>query len=258
MTRYLFGDSDVAERRLKILADVYADSTASFVLGAVDEKPRLLLDLGCGPGYTTHLLADVLGCKQAAGLDNSRHFINTARKSATARVSFHLHDVTRVPFPVAPADLLFCRFLMTHLRDPEVLLSRWATQLNSGGLLLMEEVEGIQTSNKSFISYLEIVEAMIKAQKGNLYIGPILNEMKIPETLKIVSSAVKRLSVPAHKAASMFSLNIETWKHVPFVLANYSSSLIEDLEKTLKRLAVKTGAGSKIEWQLRQIVFERR
>jgi trans-aconitate methyltransferase len=164
LTQYLFGDSDLAGHRLKVLAEVYADSTKSFVVDSIKKKPRVFFDLGCGPGHTTHLIANALGCEQAVGLDNSEHFISLAQTSATDRVSFHLHDVTTIPFPAGSADLLFCRFLMTHLRDPQAALSRWGTQLNAKGLLLIEEVETISTSNRIFAAYLEIVDAMLKNQ----------------------------------------------------------------------------------------------
>jgi trans-aconitate 2-methyltransferase len=257
LTRYLFGDSDLAGHRLKVLADVYADSTKAFVIESVQEKPRLFLDLGCGPGHTTHLLAEILACECAVGLDNSRHFIALAQKSSTNRVSFQLHDITTTPFPTGPADLLFCRFLMAHLNDLQSIILNWFPQLNSHGRLLMEEVEDILTTNKAFVAYLEIVDAMVKDQGGNLYVGSMLDEMKMPDSLRKVKSEIKRLAVPTQKAALMFSLNIQTWKHEPFVLANYSSSFIEDLEEDLKHLSMQSGIETDIEWNLRQMVLER-
>ena len=92
--RYLLGDTYLAARRLKVLAEVYKESTRSFVLESVDDDPHLLVDLGCGPGHTTHFLADILRCDRAVGLDNSEHFIELARKTETDLISFRLHDVT--------------------------------------------------------------------------------------------------------------------------------------------------------------------
>lgn len=76
---YLFGETDIAARRLKVLAEVYAVSTRAFLLGQVPTRPRAAVDLGCGPGYTTHLLADVLQAERTVGLDNSEPFIALAR-----------------------------------------------------------------------------------------------------------------------------------------------------------------------------------
>ena len=81
------------------------------------------------------------------------------------------HDVTQVPFPDGPVDLLYSRFLLTHLSDHRNVLDRWATQLHDQGLLMLEEVEAIDTDNEVFRLYLEIVEAMLAEQSQNLYIG---------------------------------------------------------------------------------------
>jgi len=258
LTEYLFGDSDLAGHRLKILAEVYADSTKAFVIGHVRRKPRLFFDVGCGPGYTTHLIANVLGCEQAVGLDNSEHFISLAQKSATDSVSFQLHDVTKIPFPAGPADLLFCRFLMTHLLDPQAALSRWATQVVPKGLLLIEEVETIMTANPIFTEYLQIVDAMLKAQNRMLYIGPSLDSIHPPGSLKKVRSTLNQLVVPTHQAALMFYLNIQTWKRQPFVRTNYYSSSIENLEKAMGILSAAKKDEIEIQWTLRQMVFESR
>ena len=55
----------------------------------------------------------------------------------------------------------------------------------------------------------------------------------------------------------MFYINIQSWKHQPFVWANYQEETIAMLENQLERLATKEGHSSGIEWGLRQIVFER-
>ena len=255
--QYLFGDTDLAARRLKFLADVYAESTRAFIVDAVADTPRLVVDLGCGPGYSTHFLADVLRGEHAVGLDNSEQFISLARETETDEVSFHLHDVTSLPFPVGPGDFFYCRFLLTHLHDPQDVVLGWATQLRPKGLLLMEEVEWIRTENPVFTTYLSIVEAMLENKSGKLYVGQTLDSLNDTDILERRASRVAHLPVSNHKAATMFSMNIQTWKYQPFIQMNYSSSMIDQLEEDLKSLADKSGSETEIEWGLRQLVFER-
>lgn len=253
---YLFGDTDVAARRLKVLAEVYAESSRAFLLEAVNGAPNFVIDLGCGPGYTTHFLADALGCGHAAGLDSSGHFISVARKTETGRVSFHLHDVTSVPFLVGPGDLLYCRLLLTHLREYEALLVRWATQLQPGGLLLIEEVKSIQTENSVFASYIKIVEALLKHQGNSLYAGKSLDRLKDTPILSRRASRVKRLPVENNRAAAMFSLNIRSWKEHPFVRSNYPCAVIDRLVRALDQMAQEPTGATDIEWGMRQMVYE--
>jgi ubiquinone/menaquinone biosynthesis C-methylase UbiE len=255
--QYLFGDSDIAVQRLKVLAQVFSDTTRAFFLEAAVHKPRLALDLGCGPGYSTHLLVEVLQCDRAAGLDNSEHFISLARQSKTEQVSFYLHDITSVPFPVRPADLLYCRFLLTHLKEPQDIVAKWATQLNLEGLLLMEEVEWIDTKKTVFTTYLEILQAMLEHQSNNLYVGPVLNGLAETDNLKRQINRVKPLQVSTQQAATMFFLNMQAWKHQPFIQAHYSASTINQLEENLITLTKQRDGGMEIEWGMRQLAFER-
>ena len=245
---YLFGDTDVAAQRLKILADVYAESTRTFILDTVIDRPRLAVDLGCGPGFTTHLLADATQCDHAVGLDNSEHFVSLAQKTATDRVSFYRHDVASAPFPIGPSDLLYCRFLLTHVANPQAVIAQWGSQLQMRGLLLIEETEWIHTSNVPFAEYLKIVEAMIEHQGTNLYAGAVLDRMEDVHRLERRISQVRRVPVSTAQATLMFSLNIRSWREQPFVRENYTPSLITQLEHDLENLTRKYDTDIEIEW----------
>jgi SAM-dependent methyltransferase len=235
---------------------VFAPSTRAFLRTSVSGEPSLVLDLGCGPGYTTHFLAETLPGGRAVGLDHSEHFISLARQTVTQRVSFQVHDVTQVPFPTGPADLLYCRFLLTHLQDPEAVVARWMDQLRPGGLLLMEETEGIQTEIAAFRTYLQIVEAMLADQSNTLYVGPTLDGLTSPGRAMKRQSQIGCSPAAIGRAATMFWLNIQTWKHHPFVQAHYSLGVIQELEEELKALSSESNSDVAIEFGLRQLVFE--
>jgi trans-aconitate 2-methyltransferase len=255
--QYAFGDSDIAARRLELLAAVFASSSRPFLLRAAGDNPRLVVDLGCGPGHSTRFLADVLPCEHVAGLDNSEHFLARARQTPTEKLSFHLHDVTAVPFPVEPADLLYGRFLLTHLPEPQSVVARWATQLRPGGLLLLEETEWIHTRHGLFATYLEIVEALLASQGNDLYIGGALESLTDSAALRRRSSELARLPVSNRDTAALFFLNIQSWKHRPFIRTNYPAAMIEQLEAGLEALAQGSSGEAEIEFGLRQIVWER-
>ena len=255
--QYMFGDTDIAAHRLKVLAEVYAASTRAFLCDAVTCRPRIVLDLGCGPGHTTHLLSDVLDSSYALGLDNSEHFIALAEQTRTAEISFCWHDVTTVPFPAKAGDLLYSRLLLAHLRDPRKVLLAWATQMRPKGLLLLEEVEWIETSSAVFTTYLEIVTALLAQQSTNMYAGQDLHKLQDPEQLRRRTSQVQRVPVTSAHAATMFFLNMQTWKQQPFIQAHYASSLIDLIEQELHGLIEGSHHDAEIEWGMRQLVYER-
>ncbi len=256
-TSYAFGDSDIAARRLHLLSEVFAESSRAFLLETLTRRPELAVDLGSGPGNSTHFLANTAQSLDTVGLDNSEHFIFLAKKTETKNVRFYLHDVTSVPFPVPPGDLLYCRFLLTHLKNPQQDVGNWASQLRSAGLLLMEELEWIDTTNSVFASYLKIVESMLVSQSNTLYVGKVLNELQIGEPLQRRLTQIATLPVDTRRAASMFFLNIQSWRAHPFVKGNYPPVVINELQDDLRGLMEQSPGKKEIVWSLRQLVFQR-
>ena len=254
---YAFTHTDRARQRLKVLADVYAASTSLFLHECLtnSETPSLAIDLGCGPGYTTHLLANTLQTQQIIGLDLSPDFIASAQKSATPAVSFACHDITSVPFPTPPANLLYCRFLLTHLQHPQIIIERWSTQLQPGGLLLIEETEWIHTQHDLLARYLEIVSAMLAHQANNLYIGPTLEAQAQNSSLQTKVSRVQVVKVSTAQAAMMFWMNIQSWKQQPFIQTHYAPDLINNMEEDLHTLTQITHSKNEITWGLRQLAL---
>jgi SAM-dependent methyltransferase len=251
------GHSELAAARLELVARVFEPATRALLREAGPGARDLGIDLGCGPGHTTALLAEVVRCRRTVGLDLSSEFIERARGHASDRVSFQVHDVTTVPFPLGPADLLYCRFLLTHLRDPAELLARWATQLAPGGLLMVEEVEWIVTSSPTLEEYLEILDRMLRSQSNQLYVGPELERAPVPGSLAKRKSAIFQLPVfPAH-AAAMFGMNLRTWRGHSFVRENLEEREIQRLERDLDALRTHPPAGVGIVWQLRHLVYQR-
>jgi len=255
--RYAFADSDVAARRLGLVAEVFAGSTAAFMASAVRRAPALALDLGCGPGHSTHVLATVTGGRRTVGLDRSEAFIAAATRTATATVSFQHHDVTRLPFPVGLAELAYCRFLLTHLRDPGAVLTAWVTALAPGGLLVVEEVEWIETTSPTFREYLAIVEALVARSGGTLYVGRRLDGLGDAGALRQRASTVTRLPVADRRAAAMFALNLAAWGDDRDLRARHGEEALARLGALLRATAESADDASRITWGLRQIVFER-
>src|SRR5579859_4118738 len=98
---YVFKDTDLATRRLHVLTEVFEPASRAFLRDmAAGERHALALDLGCGPGYTTRLVAEVTGCEQAFGMDASERFVARAStENASEHISFVRHDLTQIPFP---------------------------------------------------------------------------------------------------------------------------------------------------------------
>jgi len=255
--RYAFGDSEIAAARLEMVARIFEPATRALLREAGPAARNLGVDLGCGPGHMTALLAEVLRCRRTVGLDFSAEFIERAHRFASDSVAFHVHDVNVVPFPVGPADLLYSRLLLPHLRDPVQVIARWATQLVPGGLLMLDEVESIATNSPALKRYLEILDQMLQSQSNQLYIGSELEGAAVPPSLAKRKSGILDFPVFPADAAAMFALNLRTWRDHPFVREHVEEQEIERLERDLDAVRTHAPTGVGIVWKLRHLVYQR-
>src|SRR5271169_5735231 len=122
---YAFGDNNMAARRLALLDQVFGPSSRSMLADFATSPIALAYDLGCGPGHTTAMVAQLSRATRTVGLDNSAPHISRAHASASGSVEFAVHDVLALPFPAGPADLIYCRMLLAHLRDPVSAVRSW-------------------------------------------------------------------------------------------------------------------------------------
>lgn len=255
LEQYQFGHTDLAAERLRIVAEVFRDSSADFLRVAAPEAPLIAVDLGCGPGMTTQLLRDVTRPRRSIGLDLSQAFLDVARR-AVPDAEFLPHDVTAIPFPTPPADLGFCRYVLAHLREPERRIADWMTQLAPGGRLLVEEVEAIDARRPTFAFYLETVAAMLVSQGTELYLGPRLAAMTDPPGTRRVHDRVTRLRVTNRDAARMFATNIPNWRERPFIRETRTPEQLDELRADFDRERLREDETSEIMWRLRRIAWE--
>jgi trans-aconitate 2-methyltransferase len=251
---YAFGDSAAAARRLDLLADLFEPPTRAFLERFAGRPLGLAVDLGCGTGRTTRLLASVLGPRRALGLDQSASFVARAVAAAPAGVGFAVHDVTAVPFPAGPADLCFCRLLLSHLPDPAAMVAVWATQLAPGGLLLVDEVDQIHTADPALGGYLEVAAALLASRGQTLEVGPLLHRLPDPPGLARRHDRLAILAPPAGRAAAMFAENLAVWggQAVRDGVAGQ-----RDVDALAADLATVAGGGrpATITWELRQLAW---
>ena len=121
--------------------DVLARSSSDVRKRAVDagRVPRAL-DLGCGPGFFSIILAR-LGCRVEA-VDSSASMLDEARANNLVAgtgeyVGLHESDVEALPFEDGSFDLVVSRNVTWLLRDPEAAYVEWGRVLAPGGKLVV-------------------------------------------------------------------------------------------------------------------------
>jgi SAM-dependent methyltransferase len=254
-SRYAFGDSPTASTRLARVARVFAPATAAFLARAVERAPRRVLDLGCGPGHTTRLLASVFAGAAVHGLDRSDAFLDEARRAHAPGIAFVRADVARPPLPGAPADLVFARFVLSHLPDRDAVLRGWFDALAPGGVLAVEEVDRIDTADPVFAEYLGITSGLMADRGGALYLGPELVTTARGLGGRMVVDAATAVAPATGEIAGIFGLNLRSWRDDPWVVAHHGARL-DVLAEGLRSREALSGTGV-IRWTLRQVAVAR-
>ncbi|HEY2478598.1 MAG TPA: class I SAM-dependent methyltransferase [Solirubrobacterales bacterium] len=254
---YTFGDSEPAARRLALVAATFAKTTRQFLLMRAGIAPGFAVDLGCGPGYTTELIRATVGPARLLGVDVSPAYVAAAAKRlADDRTRMLCADVLDLPPEVADADLIYARFLLTHLREPPAAIEAWRERLSERGVLLLEEVESIATEERGLAGYLDLQREMLAANGNTLEIGPRL-DAELGGNPAVRSSQVVEFSPPSVIAARMFAMNLVTWRERPEVAAAHDAEELDEVAAGLERIASGEGGSSPITWRMRQIVLTR-
>ncbi|HEX3776530.1 MAG TPA: class I SAM-dependent methyltransferase [Polyangiaceae bacterium] len=257
---YTFGDTELAARRLALLARVFEPSSTQLFGSLAPVEGKLGLDFGSGPGHTTRLVADSTSLEHVIGLDQSAKLLEVAAcRHADARLSFVQCDVTRLPLPTPRALLLYSRFLLTHLRDPARVVSAWAYAALPGARLVLEETASMRGEHPAFSRYYALVEQMQAHYGQRMYVGKelaaIAREAAPLWTIERAEIAVSEL--PATNMAELHAMNLRTWSNDAFARANYDPEELAELERTLARIAIGEISTGPVVLGMGQVVLRR-
>jgi len=99
-------------------------------------EPRLVIDLGCGPGNSTELLIERYPYAEIIGLDSSPNMLRQARERLP-KCTFIEADIATWS-PEVPPDLLFANAVFQWLPNHPAVLQRLLEGLPEGGVLAVQ------------------------------------------------------------------------------------------------------------------------
>ena len=137
MTKYIIRGGEEGKARLRVISDALWPTSCSLLEGAGIRSGMACLDVGCGGGHVTLAMARLVGPSgMVTGVDMDRVKLGLAQQDAErekiAHVSFRLLDANHLDYG-GGYDLVYARFLLTHLNDPLSTLQRMVNAAKPGG-----------------------------------------------------------------------------------------------------------------------------
>ncbi len=196
MSPYVISGGKEGKERLKLLSQVLQPTTSQLLKTAGIRKGMTCLDLGCGGGFVTCLMASLVGSEgRAIGIDADAAILALAREDAEAEglanVEFRHADASICQEEDAH-DLVYARFLLTHMSEPEKCLDAMVKACKPNGLIVVEDIEFAGSfcypHCAAYQRFTDLYQQVVLRRSGDPNIGP-----KLPGMLR--KAGVKEIQV---------------------------------------------------------------
>jgi ubiquinone/menaquinone biosynthesis C-methylase UbiE len=201
--RYAIRGGKEGKKRLDVLARVLLPSTMQLLDRVGVTKGMKCLDIGCGGGHVALLMAGTVGSEgRVIGTDTDAEILTLAKKDAEKA------NATNVTFEQLDAcaclwheefDLVYARFLLSHLNEPEDCLAGMAKACLPGGTIVIEDTDFAGSFCHpicaAYDRYKKLYQELVQRKGGDSNIGP-----KLPAMLRRAGIQEVALNViqPAH------------------------------------------------------------
>jgi SAM-dependent methyltransferase len=204
------------------------------------------LDIGCGGGDVTLALAARVpaGSVVGADLDDAKLAVATfeAAEAGVANVVYRDLDALVPPSNAdgdrADAfDLIYARFLLTHLPDPAIAVRNLHDRLVPGGVLVVEDIDFTghfcAPPNVAFSRYVELYTAVVQGRGCDPNIGPRLPTLLTDAGLRL---AGVRVAQPAGHVGEVKQIGPITLEAIAASLLDAGLVTIDELNQLVDDL----------------------
>jgi len=224
--RYAIRGGNEGKERLDVLARVLVPTTTQLLERVGLITGMKCLDVGCGGGHVTILMAGIVGPQgRVIGTDTDPEILALAREDAEAA------KLTNITFQQLDAcsclcnnefDVAYARFLLSHLNEPENCLAAVVEACAPGGRVVIEDTDFAGSfcypPCGAYDRYKELYQELVQRRGGDSNIGP-----KLPSALCRAGLQDVELNViqPAH-------VHGEGKLMAPLTMARISDALTEE------------------------------
>jgi ubiquinone/menaquinone biosynthesis C-methylase UbiE len=200
---YAIRGGEEGKKRLDVLARVLLPSTKRLLARVGVTRGMKCLDIGCGGGHAAVLMAGMVGSEGwVIGTDTDAEILTLAKEDAETA------NATNITFQQLDAcacvwheefDIVYARFLLSHLNQPENCLAAMLMACLPGGTIVIEDTDFAGSfcypSCAAYDRYKKLYQELVQRRGGDSNIGP-----KLPAMLQRAGIQEVELNViqPAH------------------------------------------------------------
>jgi len=182
MTKYVIRGGEEGKARLRIISDALWPASRSLLEVAGIQSGMACLDVGCGGGHVTLAMARLVGPSgMVTGVDMDRVKLGLAQQDAEreniAHVSFRQLDANHLDNG-GGYDLVYARFLLTHLSDPLSTLQGMVNAAKPGGVIVVEDLDHAAIFSypvcPAIAQFSRLYDRLARLSGGDPEIGPKL------------------------------------------------------------------------------------
>lgn len=195
---------------------VHGPFTASLLDGIGIEQGARCLDVGCGGGHVSRELAARVGeTGSVVGIDLDEVVLDLARADALAagitNVEFRTSDASELD--VAGFDVVFARFLLSHVGDAAGVVRALVHALKPGGVIVVEDtdISGAMCHPPSvaFDRFVELYTETIRRRGGDANFGRTLPALLRDAGLAEVGGSICQPAATDGEVKLMVPLTLE-------------------------------------------------
>ena len=147
---YVLGTHDEELARLGLQHRVWRPVVLNCWRKAGITVGKRVLDIGAGPGYAAVDLAEIVGpTGEVVALERSSNFVRAVKESCRARslanIRVHETDLMTDELPKGEYDFSWCRWVVSFVSDPSLLIKKLAEVMRKGSVAIFHEYGHYET-----------------------------------------------------------------------------------------------------------------
>lgn len=189
---YVLARGDAGAQRLAALNETMWPSSRALLERAGLAAGKTFLDVGCGAGALTACVAR-LGA-ETLGVDVDPAFVARARADYPS-LAFEAGSVLDLGGLGRQFDIVYARYLLSHLPDPNLAIRAMMRVTRPGGSVVLEDIDFdlhvAHPRTAAFDRYLDLYRAVVRHRGGNPILGRKLFALAQAEGLREVEVSVQ-------------------------------------------------------------------